>query len=526
MNKTIQVPYRKKRLKEVRDIVEQLESHTWSDLSDDESPKRKRFPKKFFKNRGGIQQDENLLPPQVDLDLSKSENRLQHIVRDLEQNPLKEKDKFFGARRTILSKQRKLLLWLNPGTEKVLALKLALQTGSPTALWAQPLIGSFSIGRKKLLFENLPVLTKEMKQTAVKKAYYSPRLPSTIVTIWDFLQPLFANVTRKDVKAVLRTLYIYQINQPRRLPKKIASKFMATYPGSIIQCDMFFPTPSNNWKNANVLVMVDMWSRFSRAFAVEKKNYETVRKAMLIFFKELGRLGVQVRKGLADMGTDLSPFKYIMEAYRLPKDGKKPMVMHSVQGMPISYIESLNSQYERRLQVFGSSKMTNDVSKLLNDISNQLNDQKIPSKQNFTPNELIRMRGSVVKRINRNYVARENNLAPMQRIRELKIGDSVRILQLTRKEQFSSNFKQFSSKWTANVYKVLKISSIRSNPGYKRYYVSTKNSFYRWELLYIHKGIVDKKIPNIKLGNSNIISYIPDKKNSKKKEKKEVQKFS
>ena len=68
--------------------------------------------------------------------------------------------------------------------------------------------------------------------------------------------------------------------------------------------------------------------------------------------------------------------------------------------------------------------------------------------------------------------------------------------------------------------------NISSNPGYKRYYVSTKNSFYRWELLYIHKGIVDKKIPNIKLGNSNIISYIPDKKNSKKKEKKEVQKFS
>ena len=518
--------YRKKKLKQVQKIVKQMESHQFSDLSDEFSPlsddspikvkKKKKFkydPNTYFKGRGGEPDvDETIIAADLDPKLPKADRRMNEILLNLEQKPIK-KEEFLGARRVFLSKQRKLLLWLNPGTPKILELKMALQTNGQIPTWAIPLRQSFQFSGGKLLFENLEVLTKELKRTVIKKTYFSPQLPSTIEPITDFLKPLFANITRNDVRKVLKSLYTYQINQPRRLPKKVKSKFMATYPGSIIQTDMFFPSTINGWADCqNVLVLVDQWSRFSRAYSVQRKNYETVKVGMLNFFKELGRLGVQPRRGLSDKGTDLAPFKFILEAYRLPRDGNKPMVFHSQTGMPVSYIESLNSQYERRLQVFGSSKITNDVSRLLTDISNQLNNQKIPAKQNYTPNELIRMSKIGVKQINRNYVGREISVEPIKRLQELKIGSTVRILELNRKEQYNSKFKQFAPKWSKNTYKVLKITRVRRNPGYKRYYISTKNSYYRWELLNIENGKVDKNVPKIKLGPSNLVKFIPEKK--------------
>ena len=71
---------------------------------------------------------------------------------------------------------------------------------------------------------------------------------------------------------------------------------------------------------------------------------------------------------MSDKGTDLAPFKAIFEAYRLPKDGNKPMVFHSKTGMPVSYVESLNAQIERRMQIFATGNITSDASRLIDDI--------------------------------------------------------------------------------------------------------------------------------------------------------------
>ena len=474
--------------------------------------KRKRKPKynprKFFVSRDAEDSDDeepimNLVKPaQHSRD---ADSRFKSIVEGLDRGRGKA-EKVVKRKLRILNKKEKLFLWLNPGTDKILELKSAVETNRQIPAWSVPLgRENFSIKNNKLYFFKRRILTKEQKRGAIKKTYFTPNLPSTIVVIHEFLQNIFANVTRKDVSNVLKSIETYQLNAPRRLPQKIKSRFLASHPGSIVSCDLFFPQVSNGWEPKQmVVVLVDMWSRYSNAFSVERKNYETIKKAMLKFFRNLGRLGVTPRRSLNDKGTDLAPINLIMEAYRLKKDGKKPMVLNSLTGMPVSYIEALNSEYQRRAQVFATAGITNDISTVLPQITDQLNNQKIPGKSNFTPNELIRMSDAEVRYVNRNYVRAEINVAPIKRLPELKVGDDVRILQLNRKEQFQGKFKQFAPKWSKKIHRLLKKSRIKQNYGYFRYYVSNKVSYYRWELLKIPSE-TDTIVPNIGKLKSNVV---------------------
>ena len=77
--------------------------------------------------------------------------------------------------------------------------------------------------------------------------------------------------------------------------------------------------------------------------------------------------------------------KGLMEKYRQKKDGNSPMVLRSPTGTPILLVEAMNAQYQRRMQTFRTSAITNDPAAVLRDISDQLNNQPRPTRGNLTP---------------------------------------------------------------------------------------------------------------------------------------------
>ena len=443
--------------------------------------------------------------PEEDLNprLPDANQRFEQIVKELDRKPVKPDDYQFKPLQPIEG-QRRLLLFLNLGDDKIFEAINAFETNQPPPAWTKPFKGNLQVKNDVLYFMGLPVATSNVKRNAIKSCYFSPKLPSTIEPIHLHLRDQYANITRKNVKSVLKSLEVYQINYSRRKPGPVKASFVATAPGSIIVCDMFFPQTMNGWaKNQNVLVMADSWSRFTKAYVVRNKSFQVVKKAMLKFFQALGRFGVIPRRGLSDKGTDLSPFKAIFEAYRLPRDGNKPLVFHSKTGMPVSYVESLNAQIERRMQIFATGNITSDASRLIDDICDQINNQRIPAKMNHTPNELIRMDSVQTKQINKQYVARDMLHEPMKRMEPIKIGDQVRVLMMTVKEQ-NQGAKQFKPKWSRDLFLVVKKTRVKRDVEWFRYFLNNRKSYYRWELLLCNK--VDTTIPkNINLRNSNII---------------------
>ena len=71
----------------------------------------------------------------------------------------------------------------------------------------------------------------------------------------------------------------------------------------------------------------------------------------------------------------------------------------------------------------------------------------------------------------------------------LAVGNTVRVLLMTRKEQVKprEHQKGFAPKWSRETYTVLKRTGLRRNPGVFKYHLGTYQSYYRHELLKIPK---------------------------------------
>ena len=89
------------------------------------------------------------------------------------------------------------------------------------------------------------------------------------------------------------------------------------------------------------------------------------------------------------------------------------------------------------------------------------------------------------KRLNAMWEDRNDNIPEVQGLPNLYVGNSVRILLMTRKEQATNAKKGFSAKWSTEVYTVLKKSAIPKNRENFRYFVGTHQSYFRHELLKI-----------------------------------------
>lgn len=404
------------------------------------------------------------------------------------------------SKRKPLSGKRRQLLWLNPGDSSIEEALHGVRDGSELPAWAER-IGrdQFSIKKGRLHMQGLPFAWRDEKRDAVKDLYFAPEEPSTIAPIADRLYGLFANISKKNVTAILRSLETYQLNFPRRLPPKIQNRTLYTKPG-LVAVDNFFPSAKHGWIGKSqlpVLVCMDIWSRYVRAFALNRKSMANSSMAVRLFLMDLASRGHVPRRILADKGTDLPQrdMRTIMEVFRTPKDGDSPMVINSATGTPVLVVENMNAQIQRRLAVFRTAGLTDDPSTILGAITDQLNNQKRPRRGNLTPIQLLDLTAKERQVVNKAYA--ENfvvNSSEALGLKPIRVNDTVRVLLMTRKEQVTHGVKGFAPKWSTRVFTVLRRTGIRNMPGTFRYDVGLTITFYRHELLKIPKT-VDRTVP-------------------------------
>ena len=261
-----------------------------------------------------------------------------------------------------ISKEQRSILFMNPGNDAIYRAIRAITSGRERPAWCK-YFKNISVQSGKLMYNNKQFATKEIKRSAVKALYFSPDEPSTIQPITDALRGQYCNISRKNVKNILRSLETYQLNFRRRRPVKVVNRTLFKSPG-VLACDVFMPSKNLGfYGNRVVLVVMDVWSRFSRAYVAENKSAKLISQGIRQFVKEFTSLGHLPRRMMCDKGTDLGGWKNvdaIMERFRLKRDGDSPLVLRSVTGMPVAVVESMNSQYQRRMQVFRTSGLVDD----------------------------------------------------------------------------------------------------------------------------------------------------------------------
>jgi hypothetical protein len=399
------------------------------------------------------------------------------------------------------------ILYMNIGDDRILE-AIQWQNGASRPAWTTNISGLTSRGPRLFLTEDgltRPFALKEQKRRAVKKMYFNPKKPSTIQPITDALRHEYCNISRANVRGILKSLETYQLMRPRRKMPKIEHHTIYTKPG-VIAMDSFFPSEKTGWKKRNVLVCMDIWSRFSRAYAVEKRSQSFYKVAMTAFFRELMSLGVMPRRLLTDKGTELHIGTQLMEKFRLARDGKKPLHLRSVTGTPVQSVENMNAQYERRLEPYRIANIHNDVAPLLWDISEQLNTQRRPKRGNHTPYELLRMSASQRQEVNRTYDDSYFGIGVegQKKLPLLKNGDTVRKLEMTFKDQAKNEIKGFEEKWSRRVYQVLGKTALNRNKHVFRYRIGDPiRTYFRHELLLIHD--VDTEVLRFATSGSHLV---------------------
>ena len=157
-----------------------------------------------------------------------------------------------------ISRKRKHLLFMNPGTKKIMEAVQAVKGGTTLPVWTQPFREHLSVDGTTLYYDDLEMATEETKREQVKMLYFDPKGASTIQPITDELYKSYANITRKDVTRILRSLETYQRNFRRRLPAKVLGRMSLTKPG-VIMMDTFYPSRKvDGWHgNYSVLCCMD-----------------------------------------------------------------------------------------------------------------------------------------------------------------------------------------------------------------------------------------------------------------------------
>ena len=378
------------------------------------------------------------------------------------------------ALQVTVSKVRRHILFLNVGDERILEAVRSLARNLDRPPWMRYLKGIVTRDGRLYLRENgkdVPFAFRDEKRNAVKRLYFDPKKPATIQPITDELRQSYCNISRTNVRNILRSLETYQLGFPRRLPPKIGNHTIYTKPG-VIAADTFFKSNASKWKAINVLVIMDIWSRFSRAYALEKKEAPFFEVAFRSFFKEFTSLGHLPRRLLTDKGSELHVATKIIEKFRLPQDGQKPLHLRSFTGTPVQVVENMNSQFQRRLEPYAIAGIHDSVADLLWDISEQLNNQKRPRRSNFTPYQLLQMSDRDRRDVNQQYKNKDTfgiGVEAQNKLPFLKVGDHVRKLEMTFKEQAKGSKKGFEQKWSKTVFQVLRQTALRRNPLIKKY---------------------------------------------------------
>ena len=404
--------------------------------------------------------------------------------------------------RQTVSRKHKHLLFMNPGDEKIMEALIAFERGWQLPKWAHAFQDNLKAKDGRLVwFENdrggileRVFATKDEKRKLVKENYFDPRMPSTIEPITAKLREEWANITKRDVTSVLRSLETYQRNFGRRKPPDIKNRMFLYNPG-MIAMDMFFPTVKNGWRKFNCLTCMDSWSRYCGLYAITSKKYEDVVLCMVDFLSKFASLGHMPRRILSDKGSDMAAAKLAIEKYRKPKDGDKPLVLHTATGTPVLIVEGLNAQVQRRMQIFATSGLSDNPAQILHEIAEQLNNEPRQARGGLTPLQLLALDQSGRDMINKTYRDRVVPHAEVAGLVDLRVGDWVRLLLMNRKEQEVGKLKGFAAKWSEDIYEVIKKTALRKNAFAFRYSIGLPDTYYRHELYKIHAKKVDSDVP-------------------------------
>ena len=454
-------------------------------------PKPKKVKKKLYRKPAQIEIDEK----EVDFDFAQMEDAQGRVDRIVGAEPQKKQVPPGGDQ---ISRKRKHLLFMNPGDVPIQAAMVALNNNRPLPAWARPFRYQLGMSNGRLTWsENnvtLPFAFQHDKRREVKKLYFDPREPATILPIASKLYKKWANINRRNVRVVLQSLETYQLNKGRRRPPDIKNRMFLKGPG-MLAMDMFFPSVNLGWERTNVLCCMDTWSRYCGVYVLDTKRYADVYKGMKDFLTKFASFGHMPRRILSDKGSDMAAAKQAIEPYRQAKDKDAPMVLHSATGTPVLIIEGLNAQVQRRMQVFRTSELIDSASQIAHEIADQINNQPRPDRGGLTPIQLLQLDADGREAVNRMYkdrtVSRE-----IPGLRPLFVNDTVRLLKMTRKEQEQNKIKGFAPKWSKRLYTVLRKTRLRKNEYVFRYDIGLPDTYYRHELQKIRGGHVDTGVPN------------------------------
>ena len=468
----------------VKQEIKQEPKKTWQRLKQEYAMEIKREPAVFKQEPQEPWEKKAAEDSGINVKIEEPQERVERILTEPVKKKLKKNRQFYE---NTFSKKRKHLCFMNPGTKKIKEAMNALANNTELPSWALPFRENLHMEKGRLMFDDLRVATTEEKREAVKRQYFDPKGPSTIAPIVDVLREKFANISKGNVTRILRTLETYQRNFGRRRPPKVMGRMSLKNPG-IIAMDMFFPTRKiAGWEGKwSCLTCMDCWSRYTHVYACVNKKFETVEKAMTMFLQEFAGYGFMPRRILCDRGTDMAPAKKVMQKYRTNKD-TGPMVVHTQTAQPVNIVEVMNSEVQRHMQVFRTSGITDDPSVLLEDISYAINHKKRQARGNLTPIQLLSLSKEERKRVNEMEI--ETDAPEVSGLKELKVGNAVRVLLWSRKDQAKNTFKGFTAKWSKEVYTVLKKTAIPKNRNNYRYFVGTNKSYFRHELLKIPRQV-------------------------------------
>ena len=403
-----------------------------------------------------------------------------------------------------VSKLRRRMLFMVPGDEKIMMAVFAIARNQQLPAWARRYRKNLTAeGRRLYWIEDdrggllrLPFGTQEELRDAVKELYFDPREPATIEPITARLRWEWANLTKRVVTRILRSLETYQLNFARRRPPDLKNRMFLYNPG-MLAADMFFPSKHHGWDEYNCLTIMDTWSRYCGLYAISTKRKSDVVVAMTDFLTKFASLGHMPRRILADKGSDMQAAYEVMEPYRQEKDGNKPLVLHTATGTPVLIVEGMNAQVQRRMAIFRTSGLIESPAQILHEIADQLNNEPRQQRGGLTPLQLLALDKAGRDEINRNYRDRVIPESEIPGLPDLHVGSKVRLLKMTRKEQETNKMKGFAAKWTKRIYTVQKKQKLRKNQFTFRYDIGLADTFYRHELLKVRGAFVDQDVPNL-----------------------------
>ena len=158
-------------------------------------------------------------------------------------------------------------------------------------------------------------------------------------------------------------------------------------------------------------------------------------------------------------------------------------------------VEALNAQVQRRMAIFSTSGLVTSPATILHDCRPDQQRTQAGARGSGTPPALAVGQQQRLD-INDKYRERYVPDSELHGLPDLNVGNAVRLLKMTRKEQETNKLKGFSAKWTRELFRVVRKTKLRKNPFRYQYRITGRDtSFYRHELLKV-TGAVDSAVPS------------------------------